>query len=581
MLDAEAAAITGPDALHDLMSEVERAQPDRPAKRPKPDDTCTTSDPSFGGSAAAAGPSCATWVISHAQCTSHITHRMCPEQPARVQRVLERLRSLLLGGEPSAEGQSSRPGGVPPPRFRLLELTTSTEMLAALEAQLIKPTEAPAAASSSPLDTALMPPPDVAAGGSGKAARRSAVGVSLRRTASVCYLEARVLPAVRQVHSAVYLEKLRATCAAAAASEERRAARMATAHTKRKAPMPALIRNLSGITRDTYASHTSLAAALCAVLACCKGVDAIVQGEAVNAFCVVRPPGHHAGVHGTTVRGSTEAADLPLEESPKRRVGGRPRSAESPGAGSQGAGSQGAGSPKPAAAEAESPTAGAPSDGANGDGKPVPAGRARRSHHPPRRLEEEEEGKQLGKPKPPKPLPLKPPLQPPLQKQSSVGSTSDASTERASSPTPLIKDRCGQGFCLLNNVAIAAKYALLQHAAAVRRVAIIDWDLHHGNGTEEIVRSWGCDNVLYASLHGAEQFFYPETGTALQLDPTLVNVPLARGAAPSLAALPDRTRMLDTRPSCTAGTPPDEYLAAFDRYVVPAMCRCTMRSFPV
>lgn len=40
----------------------------------------------------------------------------------------------------------------------------------------------------------------------------------------------------------------------------------------------------------------------------------------------------------------------------------------------------------------------------------------------------------------------------------------------------------GQGFCLINHVAVGARYALQSHS--VRRVAIIDWDLHHGNGTE-------------------------------------------------------------------------------------------------
>ena len=47
---------------------------------------------------------------------------------------------------------------------------------------------------------------------------------------------------------------------------------------------------------------------------------------------------------------------------------------------------------------------------------------------------------------------------------------------------------CSQGFCLLNNAAIAARHALLCHSESVQRVAIVDIDLHHGNGTEEIVR---------------------------------------------------------------------------------------------
>ena len=41
---------------------------------------------------------------------------------------------------------------------------------------------------------------------------------------------------------------------------------------------------------------------------------------------------------------------------------------------------------------------------------------------------------------------------------------------------------CGQGFCLLNNVAVGAHYALESHPSVIQRIAIFDWDLHHGNG---------------------------------------------------------------------------------------------------
>jgi len=62
------------------------------------------------------------------------------------------------------------------------------------------------------------------------------------------------------------------------------------------------------------------------------------------------------------------------------------------------------------------------------------------------------------------------------------------------------------GFCLFNNVAIAAR-ALLEHAG-VERVAIVDWDVHHGNGTQHAFEAER--DVLFASLH---QFpFYPGTG---------------------------------------------------------------------
>lgn len=62
------------------------------------------------------------------------------------------------------------------------------------------------------------------------------------------------------------------------------------------------------------------------------------------------------------------------------------------------------------------------------------------------------------------------------------------------------------GFCLLNNVAIGARYAQKKHG--IGRVAIVDWDVHHGNGTQEIF--YGDDSVLYISLH---QFpLWPGTG---------------------------------------------------------------------
>ncbi len=62
------------------------------------------------------------------------------------------------------------------------------------------------------------------------------------------------------------------------------------------------------------------------------------------------------------------------------------------------------------------------------------------------------------------------------------------------------------GFCLLNNVAIAAQFAI-DHLG-VQRVFILDWDVHHGNGTAEIFRR--RDDVLYASIHQANA--YPHSG---------------------------------------------------------------------
>lgn len=62
------------------------------------------------------------------------------------------------------------------------------------------------------------------------------------------------------------------------------------------------------------------------------------------------------------------------------------------------------------------------------------------------------------------------------------------------------------GFCLYDSVAVAAKHALVEHG--LERVLIVDWDVHHGNGTEEIF--FGTDEVLFASIHQAP--LYPGTG---------------------------------------------------------------------
>lgn len=84
------------------------------------------------------------------------------------------------------------------------------------------------------------------------------------------------------------------------------------------------------------------------------------------------------------------------------------------------------------------------------------------------------------------------------------------------------RDR-SMGFCIFNNVAVAARHAI--HAHGIERVAIIDFDVHHGNGTEDIFA--GDPHVLMASTF--QHPFYPYSGTDPAAD-NMVNVPLAAGA---------------------------------------------------
>ena len=94
------------------------------------------------------------------------------------------------------------------------------------------------------------------------------------------------------------------------------------------------------------------------------------------------------------------------------------------------------------------------------------------------------------------------------------------------------------GFCILNNVAIGAKYLLNKYK--YKKVAIIDFDVHHGNGTQDIF--YDNENVLFISTH--QYPYYPGTGSEKEKGKfnNILNIPLP------------------------AGTNSEEYLNAFEMY---------------
>lgn len=93
------------------------------------------------------------------------------------------------------------------------------------------------------------------------------------------------------------------------------------------------------------------------------------------------------------------------------------------------------------------------------------------------------------------------------------------------------------GFCLFGNVAIAAKHALDHHGLS--RVAIVDFDVHHGNGTQDLL--WDDDRVLFISSH--QMPLYPGSGAASETGASgnVMNVPLNEGCAgPEMRAIYQR-----------------------------------------
>jgi len=108
------------------------------------------------------------------------------------------------------------------------------------------------------------------------------------------------------------------------------------------------------------------------------------------------------------------------------------------------------------------------------------------------------------------------------------------------------------GFCLINNIAVAARYA--QAELGVERVAILDWDIHHGNGTEAIF--WDDPSVLYVSLHAWP--YYPGTGGPSPKTPSGEDVP--GGESPTTLNIP-----------LPGGTGDRSYLQAFEQIAYPAV----------
>ncbi|NOS99144.1 MAG: histone deacetylase [Phycisphaerales bacterium] len=104
------------------------------------------------------------------------------------------------------------------------------------------------------------------------------------------------------------------------------------------------------------------------------------------------------------------------------------------------------------------------------------------------------------------------------------------------------------GFCLLSNVAIAVKHLRERHG--VGRVLILDWDVHHGNGTQHLLEE--DPDAMFISIHGHPQYVYPGTGYAEE-----TGRGAGRGATLNIPMLP--------------GSRDADYRAAFDRQIRPVL----------
>ena len=105
------------------------------------------------------------------------------------------------------------------------------------------------------------------------------------------------------------------------------------------------------------------------------------------------------------------------------------------------------------------------------------------------------------------------------------------------------------GFCFFNNTVIAARAALTAYPERIKKILLVDWDVHHGNGIQDL--TYDDDAILYVSLHRRQEGFYPETGDAEE-----IGIGKGRGYNVNV-------------PWPEKGLSDADYLAAFDLLVLP------------